>query len=187
MDDQEFLMILNMPERLNFEKSVAKRRLIYDLNFSTIFSIFFYYFFGICLIILCLAVFLYECTENDPSLLLILGTGFLMSYMSIGAWLLGRLQKIEGGNSDQNRERIIDVLKTRYPRIIIYSFPKMIIAKKIVPVMAFDTTIYIIPDGADLYINAFTIGRGDIKYLFLSIPNYIRCKKIAREFAQMIG
>lgn len=172
-----------MAAKINFEKSILSKRIIYDITPLKIIEIIGDYFFGVLFIIAGLLVFMHEITDRyQQSVFLILLSGILTSYMATGCYLMTKLLKIEGTDIDKNRDQVVALIKRKYPKLVIYPGQRIIIAEREHKYIAFDRKIIVVLDDRDLYINSCTIGRADSKLMFMAVPNYIRCKALAKEF-----
>jgi hypothetical protein len=174
--------------RINKEKSIAWGRLMYRLNFFTVLGILMDYFFWAMGMAGGL-VFYFMGLQNTglfPTVLEFFSGAFLL-YMGCGAHLLGKLVKIQGVDPATNKARIVGLIRAKYPKMDVASGEWLITAQSELKYFAFDRRFIILLDGNDLYLNAYTLGRGDLKYFFLAIPNHLSCRALAREFRLMAG
>lgn len=174
--------------QIDVEKSIARRRLTYRVNGWSVMSLILEYcsaFVTITAVPFLLGV-LASVSSGILCVLLMSSVAISFAYYLCSIFLLKRLICVGGTVIDENRRRIIQLVSEKYPRYEVAPGRFAILATHVDKLFAFDRTIVVLLDENDIYLNAYTLGRGSIKYLTAAIPNFLLSKKLAREFSNTI-
>lgn len=178
-----------MNHPINIERSIVWKRLVYKYSLPAIFSMLYDYFWGVLTLVFCCYIFVVQARDdNHLSVVALLCSGIAIGYLICCFIFLNRLIKIQGVSAPINRSRIIELVKEKYPTMLIEPGDRVVLAtdrpKRLIQ---FDRNIAILIDGPDLYVTAYTLTRGNVKFMFMTVPNYLLCKRLAKEFGLMIG
>jgi hypothetical protein len=174
--------------QIDIEKSITRRWLTYRTTIWNVISLIADYVSGlVTMVVVPFLLGLLAAVTGG-----IIGAAILaIAAISIGYWILSffflnRLVIVQGSTTDENRQRIMLLVGEKFPGYKLETGQNIILASHRYRYFAFHRTIVIILDGGDVYINAFTLGRGNIKYLTAALPNYLLSRKLAGEFSNMI-
>jgi len=175
-----------MNTHIDFEKSIRKRRLIYKGTFKERLRISLQNLFvGILALIVSLAIFIYVYFTGSQIAILLAALPVLLVLISMT--LINKLVKVEGTELRRNQSEIVRLLLSRYPGIQRHNCSeRMLVITKGPRTSIFDKEILILLEDTHVYLNISMLGGGQWKYVFFSIPNYLRSRAVLRNFHQKI-
>jgi hypothetical protein len=101
----------------------------------------------------------------------------------VSLFLQNRLAKAKGFQSHEDLSAIICYLLKKYPGIIRHNCSEQIIIITTKPGKSFfSKEFFILLDGEHIYMNISLYSRGHLKYMFLSIPQYITSRTVLKHF-----
>lgn len=177
-----------MNTHIDFEKSIRKSRLIYKGTFMERLKISLRnLFIGILALIVSLAMFIYVYIYFGDNQLAILLATLPVLLILISMILINKLVKVEGTELRRNQSEIVRLLLSRYPGIQRHNCSeRMLVITKGPRTSVFDKEILILLEDTHVYLNISMLGGGQWKYVFFSIPNYLRSRAVLRNFYQKI-
>ncbi|HEY4208665.1 MAG TPA: hypothetical protein VGM31_17685 [Puia sp.] len=122
----------------------------------------------------------------EPAILALLALPAL--FVIISLFLQTRLAKAKGNQSNDDQTAIIRYLLRKYPGIIRHNCSEQIIIITTKPGQSFfSKEFFILQDGEYIYMNISLFSRGDLKYMFLSIPQFITSRSVLKHFHRSVG
>lgn len=185
---KDSLVYVMFDSQIDVEKSIARRWLSYQTSVWSVIDIILEYISRL----VTLAVVPFVLALFADILSRIFGAGLILvpivafGYLLFSFFLVNRLVCVGGSSTDENRRRIIQLVGEKFPKYKVEPGHYIVLATHDMKGLAFDRTIVFLFDDYNVYINAFTLGRGDIKYLAAALPNYLLSRKLAREFCNLI-
>ena len=175
-----------MNVNIDFEKSVQRRRLVFQGTRKQRFLLLMRSFMsGILLLLVCLLLVAFTYfTESDPIVLVLVSLPALLIIISL--YLQNRLAKAKGFRSQEDQTAIIRYLLRKYPGIIRHNCSEQIIIITRPRKSLFNKEFLILQDGEHIYMNISLYSRGNLKYIFLAIPQYITSRSVLKHFRQTI-
>lgn len=171
---------------IDFEKSVRRKRLTFQgtrkqrllLSVRSFIS-------GILLLVLCLSLvgFAYF-TGLDPFLLALMAIPALLVIISL--FLQTRLARAKGFQSHEDQMAIIRYLLRKYPGIVRHNCSEQIIIITRPRKSFFNKEFLILQDGEHIYMNISLYSRGNLRYMFLSIPQYLTSRTVLKHFRRSV-
>lgn len=168
-----------MKPRLDLQKTIQKQRLTYKKNYT-----FFSHWLlnnGRWIILLFLPILLAFNPKNYIGILGIVVVALWIVFISMGMYFTNSLVLIRGSNLEDNRTQIIELIRHKFPKLIINETGKNIIyCRKETGFTTWGKQITIILNDTDLLVNLTTTGRFEIKSPFHSLSNYIKMKRLSK-------
>ena len=173
--------------QIDVRKSIARRWLTYEINGWSNLSLILDYCSALVTVTAVPLVlgFLASVSSGKIGVVLISSAVISFAYYLCSIFLLKRLIRVGGTVIEENRRRITQLLGEKYPGYKAEPGRFVMLATRADKFFAFDRTIIVLFDDNDVYLNAYTLGRGSIKWLTAALPNYFLSKKLAREFSNM--
>ncbi len=172
---------------IDFEKSVRRQRLTFQGTRKQRFLLSLRSFVsGIFVLMICLLLmgFAYY-LETEPIVLALLSLPAFLVLISL--FLQNRLARAKGFRSYEDQTAIIRYLLRKYPGIIRHNCSEQIIIITTNPHQSFfNKEFFILQDGENIYMNISLYSRGNLKYMFLSIPQYLASRAVLKHFRQSI-
>jgi hypothetical protein len=172
---------------IDFEKTVRRQRLTFQgtrkqrllLSLRSFVSGFFVLI--ICLLLVGFAYFL----GMEPGVLALLSVPACL--VSISLFLQNRLAMVTGFQSHEDQTAIIRYLLQKYPGVIRHNCSEQIIIITTNPHQSFfNKEFFILQDGENIYMNISLYSRGNLKYMFLSIPQYLASRSVLKHFRRAV-
>jgi hypothetical protein len=173
---------------IDFEKSIRRQRLTFHGTRKQRFLLALRSFVsGIFVLMLCLSlVGIAYFTGTDPVVLVLLSLPAF--FVIISLFLQTRLARAKGFRSHADQTAIIRFLLRKYPGIIRHNCSEQIIIITTNPHQSFfNKEYFILQDGENIYMNISLYSRGNLKYMFLSIPQYITSRSVLRHFRRTVA
>jgi hypothetical protein len=105
----------------------------------------------------------------------------------ISLFLQNRLVRANGFRTHEDQTAIIRFLLRKYPGIIRHNCSEQIIIITTNPHQSFfNKEFFILQDGENIYMNISLYSRGNLKYMFLSIPQYLTSRSVLKHFRRTI-
>jgi len=172
---------------IDFEKSVRRQRVTFQgtrkqrlmLSLRSFVS-------GIFVLMICLLLvgFAYY-MGTDPVMLALLSMPAFLVLISL--FLQNRLAMARGFRSHEDQTAIIRYLLRKYPGIIRHNCSEQIIIITTNPHQSFfNKEFFILQDGENIYMNISLYSRGNLKYMFLSIPQYLTSRSVLKHFRRTV-
>ncbi|MEO6851733.1 MAG: hypothetical protein ABI203_10260 [Mucilaginibacter sp.] len=175
---------------INFEKSIKTNRLVFKLTFGTIFDYFLSYFSSIFLIVLAglFIPMMINGLKNEFALTLaIICCVIVIVWMIANLILMNNLVVIDGSNLISNKKRILKSLDALFDDIDSSKIDENVIRNiRLSTSIRWGRAITVLFNEEKIYLNILTLGRGDGPSPFHGLSNYIKCKRIAAIFNQMV-
>jgi len=131
----------------------------------------------ICLLLMGFAYYL----ETEPIVLALLSLPAFLVLISL--FLQNRLARAKGFRSYEDQTAIIRYLLRKYPGIIRHNCSEQIIIITTNPHQSFfNKEFFILQDDDHIYMNISLYSRGNLKYMFLSIPQYLTSRAVLKRF-----
>jgi hypothetical protein len=173
--------------KIDFEKSVRRQRLTFQgtrkqrllLSLRSFVSGFFVLM--ICLLLVGFAYYL----GTEPVVLALLSLPTCLVMISL--YLQNRLARGKGFQSYEDQTAIIRYLLKKYPGIIRHnSSEQIIIITSNQHQSFFNKEFFILQDGENIYMNISLYSRGNLKYMFLAIPQYLASRSALKHFRRTV-
>jgi len=172
---------------IDFEKSVRRQRLTFHgtrkqrllLSLRSFVS-------GIFVLMICLFLvgFAYFMGTGTPMLVL---SSIPALVVLISLFLQNRLAKANGFRTHEDQTAIIRFLLRKYPGIIRHNCSEQIIIITTNPHQSFfNKEFFILQDGESIYMNISLYSRGNLKYMFFSIPQYLTSRSVLKHFRRTV-
>lgn len=175
-----------MNANIDFKRSVRTQRLIYLGTRKQRFLLSVRHFlpgiFALLLSLLLVAFALYN--KVDTVSLGLLSLPALLVIISMA--LQNRLVKTKSSHPYEDQTAIIRFLLQKYPGIIRHNCSEQIIIITRPRKSFLNKEFLILQDGEHIYMNISLYSRGDLRYMFLSIPQYITSRVILKNFRRTI-
>ena len=174
-----------MRKQIDIPRSIQKRRLTYKMTAELILSnildnSIWILFLG--------ATFLALCNKNNY---IKHGLTFPIIAVTIGMWIIvglyfiNKLIAVDGLTQDENRKRIIEIVKNKFPKLAMNGTGQSIIRfKKEIGIFNWGREITIIFNKNEFFINYTTFGRYHIKSPFHALTNYLILARLLRQFSK---
>jgi hypothetical protein len=166
------------------DKSIQKQRLVFKVNTELILDYIFMYLLAYVLPVISVKIIFFPSKYNlqhwSPRLnfiMLIIDVWLLLSL-----YLTNKLIDFKGISFDLNKETIIKVLKSKYPKFELSENVNVIKAGWKVTNWNRGKLITVILDNDCLYINMLSTYRGGQFSYFNGLANYFRCRSIIKSF-----
>lgn len=105
----------------------------------------------------------------------------------ISLFLQNRLARANGFRTHEDQAAIIRFLLRKYPGIIRHNCSEQIIIITTNPHQSFfNKEFFILQDGENIYMNISLYSRGNLKYMFLSIPQYLTSRSVLKHFRRSV-
>jgi hypothetical protein len=171
-----------MSATLDIEKSIDKKRLIYKGSFWDLFSVYFTsYCNGISTILIFSFLLALMTNERHFPIIFTFLFLFFVTCSTVNLFFINRLFVAEGPDNNFYRANVIKRLQNNYKKIKIDSLDdRLLIAKTESFFWAFDRTFVTMFDDKTIAMNISVFGRGNLKYSFVAIPNYFKCKALLK-------
>ena len=104
----------------------------------------------------------------------------------ISLFLQNRLASAKSAHAEENQTAIIRFLLHKYPGIIRHNCGEQIIIITSPRTSTFNKEYLILQGGEHIYMNISLYGRGNLKFVFLSIPQYLTSRAVLKNFRQTI-
>jgi len=175
-----------MNANIDFEKSVRRRRLIYLGTRKQRFYLWVRHFIpGILALLLCLSLIILALLNHaDPLSLAFISFPALL--VTVSMLLQNRLAKTKSSRPYEDQTAIIRYLLQKYPGIIRHNCSEQIIIITQPRNSLLNKEFLILQDGDNIYMNISLYSRGNLRYMFLSIPQYITSKVILKNFRRTV-
>jgi len=172
---------------IDFEKSVRRQRLTFHGTRKQRFLLALRSFVsGIFVLMICLSFvgFAYY-MGTEPVLLALLSIPAFLVIISL--FLQTRLARAKGFRSHDDQTAIIRYLLRKYPGIIRHNCSEQIIIITTNPHQSFfNKEFFILQDEDHIYMNISLYSRGNLKYMFLSIPQYLTSRAVLKRFRRAV-
>jgi len=122
--------------------------------------------------------------EPDPVVLALMSLPALLVIISM--LLQNRLAKAKSSHPQEDQTAIIRFLLQKYPGIIRHNCSEQIIIITRPRQSFLNKEFLILQDREHIYMNISLYSRGNLKYMFLSIPQYITSRAILRSFHRTV-
>ncbi|MES2650102.1 MAG: hypothetical protein V4663_00105 [Bacteroidota bacterium] len=170
-----------MKPRLDLQKSIQKRRLIYKKT-----PLFFFNFLLnnlLWLFLLVIPILLASNPKNNvPPVIIIILVLFMLFILS-GMYFTNTLLLIRSSSLAENRKQMIRLIQEKFPKLLInHTGQNVISCKRNTGLFNWGSQITIIFNDADILINLTTIGRHEIKSPFHALFNYLKMKQLSKKF-----
>jgi hypothetical protein len=140
---------------------------------------------GSLVLLLCLSLIAFAYyAGSEPFILALISLPALLVIISL--FLQNKLARTKGFTSQESQTAIIRYLLKRYPGIIRHNCSEQIIIITRPRNSFFNREFLILQDGDNIYMNISLYSRGNLKYMFLSIPQYLTSKSVLKQFRQNI-
>lgn len=171
-----------MNKNIDFAKSVRRNRLIFQGTRKQRFVLSLRSFLsGIFILLMFLALFLFAYYNNsDTFTLTLLALSALLVIVSM--WLQNRLVRTKSTRIQDDQTAIFRFLLRKYPGIIRHNCSEQIIIITRPRRSFFNKEFLILQDGEHIYMNISTYSQGNLKYMFLSIPQYFTSRAVLKNF-----
>lgn len=174
-----------MSVRIDKQKSLQKERMRFDSNWETIletaFEILAYSTWTIASILLLLN------PQNTTTPFATTAVISLNILILVSWYFIYTLLKIEIPNPEKNRSLFVGILRKRFPELQINDNQSQLLrSKKSSGLFTWGKSLTVLFDENHIFINVTTLGRFETKSPFHSISNYLKLKRIEREFKAMI-
>ena len=175
-----------MNANIDFEKSVRRKRLIFQGTRKQRFLLTVRSFMsGAVLLAFCLFWVAFAWSAgSEPVILVLISLPSLLIMISI--FLQNRLARAKGFRSQEDQTAIIRYLLRKYPGIIRHNCSEQIIIITRPRKSFFNKEFLILQDGEHIYMNISLYSRGNLKYMFLAIPQYLTSRSVLKHFRQTI-
>jgi hypothetical protein len=175
---------------VNLEKSIRRKRLVYNLNASLIFEMFFTYLTGLMLTgVITIPAIVKPSNISSVSIWYILFCIVFDGWIISNLILMNAMVKIEGKDSKENRLEIDIILNAEYSKLLFnascksvfqYSKDSSFFGSR------YGKRITVIFMENLVYVNIVSLGRDDQSpSLFHGLRNYLKCKEIASKFKEL--
>jgi len=175
-----------MNRSIDFAKSIRKKRLIYQGTRKQRFFLSVRHFMsGALTLLICLALIIfvyYSCA--DHSIVALASVPALLVVLSL--FLQNRLASAKSSRAEEDQTAIIRFLLRKYPGIIRHNCGEQIIIITSPRTSTFNKEYLILQDGEHIYMNISLYTRGNLKFVFLSIPQYLTSRAVLKNFGQTI-
>lgn len=170
-----------MKPRLDLQKSIKRQRLIYRK--TPLFFLNLLLNNAIWVLLLVAPILLISNPKNNIGVLgVFILTPFIL-FLCAGMYFINTLVLIQGSNLEDNRKRIIQLARDKFPDMTIDETGKnIILLKRKTGFTTWGKQLTIIFTDKNVLINSATIGRHELKSPFHSISNYVRMKKLSKVF-----
>jgi hypothetical protein len=175
-----------MNRSIDFAKSIRRKRLIYHGTRKQRFFLSVKHFMsGTLALLVCLALiaFVYH-GGADPAIVALVSVPALLVIISL--FLQNRLASAQSTHAEEDQTAIIRFLLHKYPGIIRHNCGEQIIIITSPRTSTFNKEYLILQDGEHIYMNISLYGRGNLKFVFLSIPQYLTSRAVLKNFRQTI-
>ena len=183
-----------MATRIDYDKSIKtdtlKWRRDLEGNFELLHNYFWWTFITVLLVIFPIK---FSIDEIKRGTFFELSTVFYFLFISFGliglygVFIIFRLRRVTGLDSETNRIIITRLLKRDFERINVNATgTKILTVKKPLGLLSFGQRVTVLFDGNDILINILTIANHDVLSIFHSMSNDDKVKSIIREFKEEI-
>lgn len=171
-----------MNVNIDFARSVRRKRLIYQgtrkqrilLSLRSFLS-------GILILVFFLALIVLTYYDNpDPVTLTLLSIPALLVIVSM--MLQNRLARTKSKRIQDDQTAIFRFLLRKYPGIIRHNCSEQIIIITRPRKSIFNKEFLILQDGEHIYMNISLYSQGNLKYMFLAIPQYFTSRAVLKNF-----
>jgi hypothetical protein len=171
---------LSFPE-VDYQKSIAKKRVVYKRSRSVVFEYAMFYFLPISLIIINSVACYYSALDGNYFVSAFCVLIFLASLFSI--ILFGKLFKVSGGTILQNKEDAINCIAEFY-KDCNFNISRENILRDYHRGSGLrgGRVITIIFNNDEVYFHKMSLGRGDTMMAFYPLFDYFKTKEIAEYF-----
>ncbi|MBN9384326.1 MAG: hypothetical protein J0H74_26475 [Chitinophagaceae bacterium] len=175
-----------MNAKIDFSKSVRRRRLIYLGTRKQRFLLSIRHFTpGILALLFCLSLVAFTLYSGpDPVSIALMSLPALLVIISM--LLQNKLAKAKSSWPLEDQTAIIRFLLHKYPGVIRHNCSEQIIIitrpRKSLLIKEF----LILQDGEHIYMNISLYSKGDLKYMFFSIPQYITSRAILKKYRRTV-
>ena len=175
-----------MNANIDFSRSVRRRRLIYQGTRKQRFLLLLRHFmpgmlvFLFCLSLIALALYI----NSDRIILALMSLPAFLAIISIS--LQNKLAKTKSSHPQEDQTAIIRFLLHKYPGIIRHNCSGQIIIITRPRRSLLIREFLILQDGEHIYMNISLYSKGNFKYMFLSIPQYITSRAILKSYRRNV-
>jgi hypothetical protein len=175
-----------MNRSIDFAKSIRRKRLIYQGTRKQRFLLSVKHFLsGALTLLICLALIAFVYYGGAaPAIVALVSVPALLVIISL--FLQNRLASAKSTRAEEDQTAIIRFLLRKYPGIIRHNCGEQIIIITSPRTSTFNKEYLILQDGEHIYMNISLYGRGNLKFVFLSIPQYLTSRAILKNFRQTI-
>jgi hypothetical protein len=169
-----------MRAQLDFQKSIQKKRVVYKMTASLLFSrLIDNLIWAACIITTILA----PLNKNSDLGIWYIFFALVTIWISLGLFYMNKLVVIKGIDEVENRKKITQILNQKYATVQLYYSGQNIIHYRNENALLFGwgKQITLIYNGPNFFINLATLGRYDIKSPFHAISNYYFLKSLKRK------
>jgi len=171
-----------MEGSINLQRSIEKRRLIYENR--TMIADYIITYIGFLFFIILAGILLVTKITVMPFWVFGFVVGFII-WMIANATLSNFLIKVDGRDVTSNRQDIITVLNDFFHLNIEDSDQIVIENVKLSGFIHWGRVITLLLDNNSIYINIQTLGRSDAISFFHGFTNYLKSRRIAKRFSQI--
>ena len=171
---------------IDFEKSIRKKRLVYQGTRKQRFFLSVRNFMsGVLALLACLAFIAFTYYGGaTPAIVALVSVPALLVIISL--FLQNRLVSAKSTRAEEDQTAIIRFLLHKYPGIIRHNCGEQIIIITSPRTSTFNKEYLILQDGEHIYMNISLYSRGNLKFVFLSIPQYFTSRVVLKNFRQAI-
>ncbi|HVW60673.1 MAG TPA: hypothetical protein VHC48_11570 [Puia sp.] len=175
-----------MNANIDFSRSVRRRRLIYQGTRKQRFLLLVRHFlpgmlvFLFCLLLITLALYI----SSDRITLALMSLPAFLTIISIS--LQNKLAKTKSSRPQEDQTAIIRFLLHKYPGIIRHNCSGQIIIITRPRRSFLIKEFLILQDGEHIYMNISLYSKGNLRYMFLSIPQYITSRAILKSYRRTV-
>jgi hypothetical protein len=175
-----------MNENIDFLKSIRKRRLTYLGSRKQRFLLSVRHFMpGMLLLLICLLLVAFT-LYNELGRLTVVLLSLPALLVTISLLLQNKLAKAKSTWPREDLTAIIRFLLRKYPGIVRHNCSEQIVIITRPRNSFIKKEFLILQDGEHIYLNISLYSRGNLKYMFLSIPQYITSRIILRNFRRAV-
>ncbi|MDO6430465.1 hypothetical protein Q4E93_07700 [Flavitalea sp. BT771] len=175
-----------MNRSIDFAKSIRRKRLIYQgTRKQRLFLSVRHFMSGAITLLICLALIAFA-YYGGAALLIVVLVSVPALLVIISMFLQNRLATAKSTRTEEDQTAIIRFLLRKYPGIIRHNCGEQIIIITSPRTSTFNKEYLILQDGEHIYMNISLYGRGNLKFVFLSIPQYLTSKAVLKNFRQTI-
>jgi hypothetical protein len=175
-----------MNEHIDFSKSIRKRRLIYlGTRKQRILLSVRHFMPGMLLLLLCLSLVAFT-LYNDPDRMILALISLPAILVIISMLLQNKLVRAKSSWPREDLTAIIRFLLHKYPGIVRHNCSEQIIIITRPRKSFLKKEFLILQDGEHIYLNISLYSKGQLRYMFLSIPQYITSRIILKNFRRAV-
>ena len=175
---------------INYDKSIKKRRLIYDLSLTVIWSYILCYFNAVVLLAMISVLSDWLFSNNSIGTTYFLVAVFflviLIFFLTTNFILLNRTIKIDGIEKEANKNDMVTVLEQYYKlNNLDTNQDNMIRDARLSRSMRLGRVVTCLFDGHSVFLNITRLERYNTFSPLSCVFNYYKCKRIAKKFQKL--